>query len=143
MSTGGAAIVGTKTASAPVNQQPPNLRPERESPASTQTGGDDPTSLDRAVWKDEGTLDWVLHLSNGVSTLPGGTSMQVYAQVKGPQTQSRLLVITEPRETFNLKRGIVIGVPEGYSGGNRATHLISARSRTSPPHPSPYPRKSL
>ena len=113
MPTGRAAIVGTKTASAPVNQPPPNLRPERESPASTQTGGDDPTNLDRAVWKDEGPLDWVLHLSNGVSSLPGGTSMQVCAQVKGPQTQSLLLDITQPREKINLKRGIVIGVSRG------------------------------
>ena len=45
----GAAIAGTETSLAPVNQPPPNLRPERESPASTQTGTDDPTSVDRAV----------------------------------------------------------------------------------------------
>ena len=45
----------------------PNLRPERESSAPTQTGADDQTGLDRAVEKNEGTLDWFVRLSNDVS----------------------------------------------------------------------------
>ena len=76
-------IAGNETASAPVNQPPPNLRPERESPAPAQTGTDDPTSMDKAVWENEGTLDWVLLLSNDVSSLPGGTSVEEDARVKG------------------------------------------------------------
>ena len=70
-------------------------------------------SLDRAVWEDKGTLDWVLRMSNGVSSLPGETSVQVDARVKDPESQLRLVVIIEPREKFNLKRGIDIGVPRG------------------------------
>ena len=60
-----------------MNQPPSNLRPERESPASIQTEADNPTSLDRAVWEDEGTLDWVLRLTNDMPILPSGTSVQV------------------------------------------------------------------
>ena len=100
-------------ASAPVNQSPLNLRPERESPPPTQTETDDPSSMDGAVLDDEGTLDWVLRLSNAMPSLLGGTSVQVDARVKGPQPQTRLFVIIEPREKFNLKREADIGVPRG------------------------------
>ena len=111
--TAGAAIAGTKTALLPVNQPPPNLRPERESPAPTLTGADDPTSLDKAVWEDESTPDWGSSLNNDVSSLPGGKSVQVDARVKGPQPQPRLRVIIEPRAKFNFKRGVDIVVPRG------------------------------
>ena len=96
-----------------MNQPPPNLRPERESPASAQTETDNPSIMNGAVWEDQGTLDWVLRLSNAVSSLPGGTSVQVDPRVKGTQPQLRLLVIIEPREKFNLKQGAPIGVPRG------------------------------
>ena len=46
-----------------------------------------------------------------MSALPGGTSAQVDARVKGPQPQTRLLVIVEPREKFNLKRRVEAGIP--------------------------------
>ena len=39
--------------------------------------------------------------------------MQVDAQVKGPQSKSRLLLIIEPREKFNLKLGTDIKVSRG------------------------------
>ena len=120
----------------------PNLRPELESPPPTETKVNDLTSVDNAVWEDEVTLDWILRLSNAVSSLPGGTSVQVVGRVKGPQLQSRLLVITEPRDKFNLKWGLVSEVPRGYSGGNQSTHL-NASSRTSPPHQYSFPRESL
>ena len=73
------------------------------------------------MWEDEGTFDWVLRLSNAVLSLPGGTSVQVDARAKGPQPQTRLLVIIEPREKFNLKRGVGIGIPRGiqcWEAGN-------------------------
>ena len=63
--------------------------------------------------EDEGTLGGVLRLSDAVSALPGGTSVQMDARLKGPQPQIRLLVIVEPREKFNLKRGVDIGIPHG------------------------------
>ena len=90
-----------------------NLWPARESSTPTQTETDDPTIMDGAVWEDEGTVDWVLRLSNAVSSLPRGTSVQVDAGVKGPQRQSWLLVIIESREKLNLKRGVDIRVPRG------------------------------
>ena len=106
MVAAGAAIVGTETALAPVNQPLPNFRLERESSSPTQTGAEDPTSLGKAGWKDEDPLDWVLRLSNDVPSLPGGTGVQVDTRVKGPQLQSRLPVIIKSREKFNLKRRI-------------------------------------
>ena len=39
--------------------------------------------------------------------------MQADARVTGPQPQTRLLVIIEPREEFNLKRGVDIRIPRG------------------------------
>ena len=77
-----------------------------------------------------------------MSSLPGGMSVQMDAQVKGPQPQSRLLVIIEPREKFNLKREVDIGSSAAYSGGNWTTRS-SARSRMSPPYGSPSLRESL
>ena len=109
----GATLAGTETALASTNQPPFNLRPERESPASTQTKTDNATIMDGAVWEDEGTLNCILRLSNAVPSLPGGTSLQVKARVKGPEPQTRLLVIIESRKKFNLKREVDIGVPRG------------------------------
>ena len=54
-----------------------------------------------------------LRLSNAVSPLPGGTSVQVDARVKDPQPQMRLFVIIEPREEFNLKRAVGIELLRG------------------------------
>ena len=65
------------------------------------------------MWENESTVGWVLLLSNAVSSLPGGTSVQVDARVKGPEPQTRLLVIIEPREKFNLKWGVDIGILRG------------------------------
>ena len=65
------------------------------------------------MWEDEGTLDWVLGRGNAVLLLRGGTSEQVDARAKNPQPQTRLLVIIEPREELNLKRGVDIEVPRG------------------------------
>ena len=39
--------------------------------------------------------------------------MQGDARVKDPQLQSRLLLVIEAREKFNLKRGVDIGVARG------------------------------
>ena len=39
--------------------------------------------------------------------------MQVDARVRVPQPQTRLLVIIEPRDKFNLKGGVDIGAPRG------------------------------
>ena len=50
---------------------------------------------------------------NDVASLPDKTSVQVDARVKGLQPQSRLHGILEPRETFNIERGVDIGVPRG------------------------------
>ena len=88
-------------------------QPGEESPKPNHAETDIPTAVDGAVWEDEGTLDWVLRLSDAVSTLPGGTSVQVNARVKGPQPQTRLLAIVEPCEKFNLKRGVDIGISRG------------------------------
>ena len=87
--------------------------PQSLNPYSIEMETDDPTIVDGAVREDEGTLDWVLRLSNAVSSLPGGMSVQVDDRDKVPQPQSRLPVIIEPRHTFNLKRGVEIGVPRG------------------------------
>ena len=106
-----AAIAGTKTAPAPASQPPSSRQPGEESPAPSQTEAECRTAAYGAVWKDEGTLDWVLRLCRAVSSLLGGTSVQVDAWVKGPQPQTRLFVIIEPREKFNLKRRIDIGAP--------------------------------
>ena len=108
-----AAIAGTEMVPALASQPPSDQQPGEESPTPNKTETDSPTAVDRAVWEDEGTLDWVLRLSNAVSALPGGTSVQVDARVKGPQPQTRLLIIVEPREKFNLKRGVDIGIPRG------------------------------
>ena len=101
--------------------------------------------MNRAVWESEETLDvdWVLRLSNAVSSLPGGTSGQVDGRVKSPQPQSRLLVIIEPCEKFNLKRGVDIGVPRGIQWGTVQPAQLSVRSRMSPSHRSPSPREYL
>ena len=105
--------IGTEEEPAPTSQSPPEQPPEKDLPYPDQTDTDNPTAAGEAVWEDEGTLDWVLRLTEAVSALPGGTSVQVDARVKGPQPQTRLLVIVEPRERFNLKRGVDIGVPRG------------------------------
>ena len=102
------ATAGTETVPTQASQPPSDRQPEKEPPNPNQTETDSSTPADEAVWEDEGTLDWVLRLSNTVSALPGGTSVQVDARVKGPQPQTRLLVIVEPREKFNLKRGVDI-----------------------------------
>ena len=107
------ATAGTETVPALTSQPPSDRQPEKESPNPNQTETDSSTAAVKAVWEDEGTLDWGLRLSDAVSALPGGTSVQVDARVKGPQPQTRSLVIVEPREKFNLKRGVDIGVPRG------------------------------
>ena len=137
-----AAIAGTDTTPASADQPPSNQRPGEESTIPTQTEADSPTTMDEAVWEDKGTLDWVLRLSNAVSSLSGGTSVIVDARVKGPQPQTRLLIIIEPREKFNLKRGVDIGIPRGIQWWERATRS-NAKSRTWPPDRSPSPREYL
>ena len=116
-----AAIARTETAPAPASQPSSNRQPGEEFPTPSQKEADSPTIADGAVWEDEGTLDWVLRLSNAVSSLPDGTSVHVDTRIKGPQPQTRLLVIVEPREKFNLKRGVDIGIPRGiqwWQSGN-------------------------
>ena len=81
-------IAVTEMASPPASQPPSNLRPGREFSVPNQTEADNTTVMDGAVWEDEGTLDWVLRLSNDVSLLPGGTGVQVDARVKRPQPQT-------------------------------------------------------
>ena len=110
------ATAGAETMPTLASQPPSDRQPEKELPNRNQTETDSSTAGDEAVWEDEGTLDWVLRLSDTVSALPGGTSVQVDARVKGPQPQTWLLVIVEPREKFNLKRGVDIGVPRGIQG---------------------------
>ena len=107
------ATAGTETVPALASQQPSDRQLEKESPNPNQTETDSSTAVDEAVWEDEGTLGWVLRLNDAVSALPGGTSVQVDARVKGLQPQTRLLVVVEPREKFNLKRGVDVGVPRG------------------------------
>ena len=107
------ATAGTETVPALASQPPLDRQPEKESSNPNQTETDSLTAANKAVWEDEGTLDWVSCLSDAVSALPGGTSVQMDARVKGPQPQTWLLVIVEPREKFNLKRGVDIGVPRG------------------------------
>ena len=92
-----AAIAGTEMVPALASQPPSDQQPGEESPKPNHAETDSPTAVDGAVWEDEGTLDWVLRLSDAVSALPGGTSVQVNARAKGPQPQTRLLVIVEPR----------------------------------------------
>ena len=137
-----AAIAGTDTTPASADQPPSNQRPGEESTIPTQTEADSPTTMDEAVWEDKGTFDWVLRLSNAVSSLSGGTSVIVDARVKGPQPQTRLLVIIEPREKFNLKRGVDIGIPRGIQWWERATRS-NTKSRTWPPDRSPSPTEYL
>ena len=84
-----AAIAGTETVPAPASQPPSNRQPGGEFPTPSQMEADSPTTADGAVWEDEGTLDWVLRLSNTVSSLSGGTCVQVDARVKCPQPQTR------------------------------------------------------
>ena len=52
-----AAIVGTETAPTPVSQPPSNQQPGEEFPTPNQMETDSPTTVDGAVWEDEGTLD--------------------------------------------------------------------------------------
>ena len=108
-----AAIAGTETVPALASQPSSDQQPGEKSPKPNHAGTDRSTAVDGAVWEDEGTLDWVLRLSDAVSALPGGTSVQVDARVKGPHPQTRLLVIVEPHEKFNLKWGVDIGIPRG------------------------------
>ena len=105
------ATAGAETVPTLASQPPSNRQPEKKPPNQAET--DSSTAADEAVREDEGTLDWVLRLCDTVSALPGGTSVQVDAQVKGPQPQTRLLVIVKPCEKFNLKWGVDIGVPRG------------------------------
>ena len=115
------AIAGTETVPALASQPPSDRQPGKESPNPNQMEMDSSTAADEAVWEDEGTLDWVLRLSDAASALPGGTSTQVDARVKCPQPQTWLLVIVEPREKFNLKRGVDIGIPrriQWWESGN-------------------------
>ena len=107
------ATAGTETVPALASQPLSDRQPEKKCPNPNQTETDSSTAADEAVWEDGGTLDWVLRLSDAVSALLGGTSVQVDARVKSPQPQTRLLVIVEPRENFNLKRGVDTGVPRG------------------------------
>ena len=108
-----AAIAGVETLPAPASQPHADQQPGEESPTPNQTETSSSTAVDGAVWEDEGTLDWVLRLSDAVLALPGGTSVQVDARVKGFKPQTRLLVVVEPQEIFNLKRGVDIGIPHG------------------------------
>ena len=80
-------IAGAETVE-PLHNQRPGPAPQPPTDAAT----DELTEAERAVWEDEGTLDWTLYLSEDVSTLPGGTSIQVDARVKGPRPQNRLQV---------------------------------------------------
>ena len=50
--------------------------------------------LGNSVWEDEGTLHWKLRIAKDVE-VPGGTSIQVDAFVKGPQPQVQQLVVVE------------------------------------------------
>ena len=111
--TAEAAIAGPETAPASASKPSSNQQPGEEFPTANQTKADSSMTADGAVWEDEGTFDWVLRLSNAVLSLPGGTSVQVDARAKGLQPQTRLLVIIEPSEKFNLKRGVGIGIPRG------------------------------
>ena len=45
--------------------------------------------------------------------MPGGTSIQVLAKVKGPQPQNRMLLVVEPSPRYDLRSGVDIGVPRG------------------------------
>ena len=45
--------------------------------------------------------------------VPGGTSIQVDAFVKGPQPQVQQLVVVEPTNRYDLKLGVDLGVPRG------------------------------
>ena len=54
--------------------------------------------------------------------------MQVDDRVKVPQPQSLLLVIIEPREALNLKRGVDIEVPRGvqwWEPGNPLNYKVT------------------
>ena len=103
------------------SEPPPNSRLEQESSAPTQPSADDLTRLDRAVWEDEGILDWSLRLSNNVLSLPGGTSVQVYARVKGPQPPS-----SHVRNSISDGESISESTA-GYYGGSRATGLSKCK----------------
>ena len=107
-----AAIAGTETAPAPASRPPSDQQPEEESPPP-------PTKRRRTVqrpWmeqcgKTKAHLTGSYASATQCSALPGGTSAQVDDRVKGPQPQTRLLVIVEPREKFHLKRRVDIGIP--------------------------------
>ena len=68
--------------------------------------------LGNSVWEDEGTLHWKLRIAKDVE-VPGGTSIQVDAFVKGPQPQVQQLVVVEPTNRYDLKLGVDLGVPRG------------------------------
>ena len=114
-----AAIAGTEPAPESIDQLPSNQQSGEEFTTPTQTEADSPTTMDEAMWEDEGKLYWVLRLRNVVSSLPGGTSVQMDARVKGPQPQTRLLVIIEPRKNSISNGELTSEFPAGYSGGSR------------------------
>ena len=68
--------------------------------------------ITQSVWEDEATLDWPLHLAEDVE-LPGGTSIQVLAKVRGPRPQKRVLLVVEPNAKYDLRSGVDIGIPRG------------------------------
>ena len=76
----------------------------------------------KAVWEDQATLDWIMRLDQDVS-LPGGTSRQVNARVKGPQPQTRLLVVVEPLGRFDLVQGVDTNVLRGLKFWDPRTPL--------------------
>ena len=83
---------------------PPNFEDSNED--------DQETKKNEAVLEDDATLEWILRLDQAV-VLPGGTSVDVDARTQGPLPQSKLLIIVEPLEKFDPKRGVDVGIPRG------------------------------
>ena len=114
-------MAGTETAPGPASQPPSNRQPGEEFPAPSQTETDSPTIADGAVREDEGTLDWVLRLSNAVHHSLAERVCKWMLESK-PPNRRRGYSLSSNHAINSIANGELISEsPVGYSGGSRAT----------------------
>lgn len=68
--------------------------------------------LKEAAWEDDCTLQWILYNAKEVC-VEGSVSLEINAFVRGPQPQSRQLVLLSPLPSFDLKLEVGLGVARG------------------------------
>ena len=85
----------------------------------------------KAVWEDDGTLQWTLCLRTPLE-LPGFVSTTVEGRTKGPLSQVRQLVLILPTENYDLEKGAVLGVARGIQWWEPGTPLLCKVVNRSP-----------